>query len=211
MDFSKYGVVRTDYNNKGDSTMTNIFNGMFGKVNPEMCRISMNGKIAIKTSDGSYKAYDVKTGRLTNCDRFVFDMGQDMFFVIPTNKVETGDIILVSGKPRCVIGIANNEIKAFNYENGTIETIVPERHIFMGKQYLYGKVISLMGNMFSKSNGTKNIFKYMMLSEMMKGGGNNNMLPMMMMMGGGNMFGDMFDFGDDDEDEVEVEIEESEK
>ena len=67
--------------------MTNVFNGMFGKVKPGMCRLSMSGKIAIKTSNG-YKAYDVTKNRLTNCDSFVFDIGEDMFFVIPTNKLE---------------------------------------------------------------------------------------------------------------------------
>ena len=79
----------------------NIFgsmNNMFGKVQPGMCRVSMTGKIAIKTNSG-YKAYDVKTGKLTNCDNFAFDIGEDMFFVIPTNKVQRGDIILASGKP----------------------------------------------------------------------------------------------------------------
>ena len=33
----------------------NLFNGMFGKVAPGMCRVSMTGKIAIKTSSG-YKS-----------------------------------------------------------------------------------------------------------------------------------------------------------
>ena len=51
--------------------MTNVFNGMFGKIAPGMCRLSMNGGIAVKTSNG-YKSYNVKNGRLTNCDSFVF-------------------------------------------------------------------------------------------------------------------------------------------
>lgn len=44
--------------------MTNVFNGMFGKIAPGMCRLSMNGGIAVKTSNG-YKSYNVKNGRLT--------------------------------------------------------------------------------------------------------------------------------------------------
>ena len=181
----------------------NLFNGMFGKVAPGMCRISMTGKIAIKTSSG-YKAYDVNSGKLTNCDNFAFDIGEDMFFIIPTNKVEKGDIILASGRPRCVIEVGKNEIKTFSYEDGTIETIVPEHHVFMGKQYFYGKIVSLFGNMMSKDNGMNNIMKYAMMSEMFKGNGlsGNNMMPMMLMMNGnGGIFDGMFDLDEDDEEE----------
>lgn len=149
----------------------------------------------------------MKTGRLTNCDNFAFDIGEDMFFVIPTNKVVRGDIILASGKPRCVIEASKNEIKVFSYEDGTIETIVPERHIFMGKQYFYGKIISVFGNMMSKDGGMNNMFKYAMMSEMLKGGANENgmssMMPMMLMMNGGNMFEGMFDLDEDDEETAE--------
>ena len=70
--------------------MTNIFNGMFGKVGAGMCRLSINGEIAVKTDNG-YKTYNVKKGRLTNCDNFVFDVGEDLFFVMPTTKVKPGD------------------------------------------------------------------------------------------------------------------------
>lgn len=41
--------------------MNNFLNGMFGKVGNGMCRLSMSGGIAVKTSNG-YKSYDVKTG-----------------------------------------------------------------------------------------------------------------------------------------------------
>ena len=193
--------------------VNSMFNGMFGKIQPGMCKLSMNGKIAIKTSNG-YKTYNTKTGRLTNCSNFAFDVGEDFFFVIPTNKVNVGDIILASGKPRAVIGVEKNAIKTFCYEDSTIETLVPERHVFMGNTYFYGKIVSLFGNSFGKKGGMNNLFKYMMLSEMMKGGNSsnnmNNMFPIMLMMGGGNGFGDMFeglfdedvniDFDADDED-----------
>lgn len=197
----------------------NLFGGMnnmFGKVAPGMCRVSMNGKIAIKTSSG-YKAYDVDSGRLTNCDSFAFDVGEDFFFVIPTNKVSRGDIILAGGKPRCVIEASKNEIKTFSYEDGTIDVLVPERHMFMGKQYFYGKIISVFGSMFGKGKGTNAMIKYMMMSEMLGGKGSgespmggNNMLPMLMLMngGGGDFFSGVFDdISDSDEDE-DVEEEE---
>ena len=191
--------------------MTNVFNGMFGKIAPGMCRLSMSGGIAVKTTTG-YKSYNVKNGRLTNCDSFVFDIGEEFFFVIPTNKVEVGDIILVSGKPKCVV---KDTITVINYEDSTVETILPERHVFMGNTYFYGKIVSMFGNNFMKGKkGMDKMMSYMVMSEMMKGSntssnGMGSMLPMMMLMNGNNvsdMFSDMFDFDintSDDESEAE--------
>ena len=102
--------------------MTSCFNGMFGKLGPGMCRLTMNGKIAVKTS-GGYKSYNVTTGRLTNCSNFVFNIGDDFFFIIPTNKVDVGDIILVKGKPQCVIEVDQKTLKVMNYEDMTIEEL----------------------------------------------------------------------------------------
>lgn len=203
--------------------MNNFLNGMFGKVGNGMCRLSMNGGIAVKTSSG-YKTYNIKSNKLTNCSNFVFDIGEEFFFVIPTNKVEKGDIILVNGKPKCVIEADKTKITVINYEDSTIDTILPERHVFMGNTYFYGKIVSMFGSDVVKGKkGTNNIFKYMMLSQMMKGDGNstgmsmngNNgmgaMLPLMMMGGNmGDMFDGMFDFdmsNDVDEDEVTEEEE----
>ena len=189
--------------------MTNVFNGMFGKIAPGMCRLSMNGGIAVKTSNG-YKSYNVKNGRLTNCDSFVFDIGEEFFFVIPTNKVEVGDIILVSGKPKCVVKSDKDTITVINYEDSTVETILPERHVFMGNTYLYGKIVSMFGNNFMKGKkGMDKMMSYMVMSEMMKGSntssnGMGSMLPMMMLMNGNNvsdMFSDMFDFDIDTSDD----------
>lgn len=123
----------------------NMFNGMFGKVANGMCRLSMNGEVAVKTSDG-YKTYNIKKNRLTNCNNFVFNLGEEFFFVIPTNKVEAGDIILVSGKPKCVIAVNNDTIKVIDYEDSTVKDILPERHVFMGNTYFYGKIVSMFGN-----------------------------------------------------------------
>ena len=185
---------------------SNMMNKYFGKVANGMVRMSMNGDMAIKTSNG-YKTYDVKTGTLTNCDNFVFDIGSEFFFIIPTNKVEPGDVILASGKPHCVIKAESNRIEALRYEDGSIVTIIPEHHVFMGKTYFYGKIVSMFGKIKS-GKGMKGMMKYAMLSEMMKNNGNSNnsmssMLPMMMFMNGsmGDMFDGMFDFEEEDEKE----------
>ena len=175
--------------------MNNMFNGMFGKVQSGMCRVSMNGDIAIKTSNG-YKTYNVDTGALVNCDDFAFDIGQDFFFIIPTNKVQKGDIILSAGKPCCVIEERPNELKVLRYEDGAIINVALEFHTFLGKQYFYGKVVSMFGNL-ANDNSMNNMMKYMIMSEMFKGNNTtNSMLPMMMFMNKGfdNIFDGMFDF-----------------
>ena len=194
--------------------MNNILNGMFGKVAPGMCRLSMNGGIAVKTSNG-YKSYNMKTGRLTNCDSFVFNIGEEFFFVIPTSKAEPGDILLVGGKPKCVIEAEKNKLTVINYEDSTIETILPERHVFMGNTYFYGKIVSMFGSDLIKGKkGTGKIMKYMMMSEMMKGtsgdygNGINAMFPLMMMGGDvGSIFDGMFDFNEEDTETEESEEE----
>ena len=190
---------------------TNFMNGMFGKIAHGMCRLSMSGGIAVKTTNG-YKSYNIDTGRLTNCNNFVFDIGEEFFFVIPTNKVEVGDIILIAGKPKCVIEVEKNKLTVINYEDSTIETVIPERHVFMGNTYFYGKIVSMFGNDFvGGKKGMSKMMSYMMMSEMMKGnsGSSNNfgsMFPMMMLMNGGNMtsmFDGMFDFDEADDEESE--------
>lgn len=140
-------------NNMFDAS--NMMNKYFGKVANGMVRLSMNGDMAIKTSNG-YKTYDVKTGTLTNCDSFVFDIGSEFFFIIPTNKVEIGDVILAAGKPHCVIKVENNRIEALRYEDGSIVTIIPEHHMLFGKTYFYGKIVS----MFGKVKGGKDFAAY---------------------------------------------------
>lgn len=182
--------------------MNNFLNGMFGPVAADKCKLNMNGNIAIKTSDGSYKTYDASTGRLVNCDNMVFDIGANFFYVIPTNKVAIGDIIMVGGKPKFVKEIVNdNEIKVINYDGSTIESVIPERHMFMGNTYFYGKIVSMFGqDLFKGGKGANNIMKFMMMSQMFGGGkstgmdAQNPVLMYMMMNQGGNMFDGMFDF-----------------
>lgn len=214
--------LRVTNKTKGDFCMNDLFNfnGMFGRIESGMCRLTMNGNIAVKTSNG-YKSYNIKSGRLTNCSNFCFNIGEEFFFVIPTNKVEIGDIILVNRKPKCVIKAEKNQITVINYEDSTVDTILPERHVFMGNTYFYGKIVSMFGNnIIGKKNGANNIMKYMMMSEMMKSMNSGNgssqngfasMLPFMMMGGKmENMFDGMFDFNSDDEDDSDEVIDDSE-
>lgn len=194
-----------------------MFNGMFKPVPKGNCKIAMNGKVAIKTVNG-YKTYDVEKNRLTNCSNFAFDM-DGAFWVVPTMKVERGDIILVNNKPRAVIEVNKNSIKTFSYDDSTIDELVPEHHVFMGKTYCYGKIFSPFMNM-SKNDNMSAMMNMMMMNQMFNGSNgstySNNMFagmnPMMFMAMNSkdNFFGNMFegaiDFGvaeNADEDEKE--------
>ena len=195
----------------------NFLNGMFGPVKGGLCRLTIDGDIAVKAG-GGYKTYNVANRSFVNCDNFVFDIGDEMFFVIPTNEVKPGDIILAgngeeNASPRYVLKVEEDMLTVVNYKNGTVENILPERHVFMGNTYFYGKIVSMFGNLAGKNGGgnAENVMKYMMMSQMFKqNGANNGMNPMMMMMfmnGGG--FGNMFDglFGGKKEEKKEAEAE----
>lgn len=183
----------------------NMFNGVIGKIQKGCCRLSMNGKIAIKTSDG-YKVYNEKTGNLTNCSNFVLDIADDMFMLLPTKTLKSGDIVLINGKPMYILETkAKNRVEAMDYETSTIQTVIPERHAIMGRKF-YGKIVSLIGSGFCGKGGFfKNMLKFKMMSSMMGGDyaetSLGNALPMMMLMGNGSMDGLFDGFCDDGDDE----------
>ena len=191
--------------------------------------------IAVKTSAG-YRSYNVKTGKLRNCDNLVFSFGDGMFFVIPATKVKPGDIILNGGKPACVRTAGRDSIEVINYETSVVETLLPERHVFMGNTWFYGKIVSLFGDgssLCGKGSLTK-MMKFMMLSSLLgdtgagfgaeaaaggyTGGiaapsnmGNMNMLmPLLLMKGGGfdDLFGNLFEEEPNTDTAAETEEEE---
>ena len=190
--------------------LDNMFGGIIGKIERGACRLSMNGRIAVRTSDG-YKTYNEKTGNLTNCSNFVLDLCDDMFMVIPTRTLNPGDIVLINGKPMYILELkAKNRVEAMRYEDSTIQTVIPERHAIMGRKF-YGKIVSLMGKGFGCGKGSffKNMLKLKMMTAMMGGSKSSdgmlggNALPMMMLMGGGSMDG-LFDGMLDDESDDDI-------
>ena len=196
-------------NNMNDFGFGKVFGKMFSPVASGYAKMGVNGEVAIRVGN-TYKTYNLNTGRLIDCDNFAFDM-DGMFWVVPTFKVERGDIIMVNGKPRCVIEVKEKTIKTFSYENSTIDEIVPEHHVFMGKTYCYGKIFSPFMNMDKSDNMMTNMMQMAMMSQMFNGNNSNSngfmgMNPMMMMFmmnnKGNNMFEDMFagafNFGEDE-------------
>ncbi|MBR6090421.1 MAG: hypothetical protein IKP86_10835 [Anaerolineaceae bacterium] len=183
----------------------NMMDGICGKVAPGLCRLSMDGGIAVKTRAG-YRSYDPESKRLTNCDSFVLDVGDDFFFVVPVNRVKPGDIILAGGLPKYVTAVQEDTITVLNFEDTTVETLVPERHMFMGSMYLYGRIVSLFGKNGAKGKkGLGRMMKYMMLSGFLKGKENSSsgLMAMMLLGGKDNFVDDMFG-SDEDEEEKEA-------
>ena len=217
--------------------MNTMFSGMFMKVQKGMCMLSPCG-IAVKTSAG-YRSYNVKTGRLRNCDNLVFSFGDGMFFVIPASKVKPGDIILNGGKPACVRRADKNSIEVINYETSVVETILPERHVFMGNTWFYGKIVSLFGDGSSicGKGSVAKMMKFMMMSSLFgdagagtdagidtgistgsgalaaqNTGNMNLLLPLMLMKSGGfdDLFGNLFEEDTDAEDAADAEEDDEE-
>ena len=200
--------VKTNKTNKNDNykkendtmatnnlskNVTNSLSSLFHKLAPGQCRLTMNG-IGVKTSNG-YKTFDPVTQTLVNCGDFVLDIGDDMFFCIPTNNVQQGDIIIASGSPVCVISMSGNRIEALRYEDSTVQTIIPENIMFMGGTYFYSKVFSPFSGMIN-GNDPSQLMSLMMMSQMMNsengGSGMGNLMVMGMMMNGGFNFGNIF-------------------
>lgn len=206
--------------NNESLNINNMFGNLFSKLDNGQCRLSIDGRIAVRTDNG-YKTYNAKTNRLVNYHgNFCFDIGQDFFFVMPATKVKIGDIVILNDEIKCVIDNTGKTLKVVSYEDGTVNEIIPERSFFMGQLYFYKKIISLFNLRQGKAKGFGQIMKLMMLKEMMKGSDSgtntNNLMPMMMMS---SMMGNSSDFdltdmlGLDSSEEIEdfEELEEDEE
>lgn len=173
-----------------NSMSFNFIQGTFGPIGSGMCRLTVDGQIAVKTASG-YKSYDMEKNSFYNCDNFVFDVGDDMFFVIPTNQVAPGDIVLINKKPKFVKSVDSDMLTIIDFEDGSVKQLIPERHVFLGNTYLYGKIVSLFGDI-TKVSGAENVLKYMMMSQMFRGGSMGDSNPMMMLMLMNGMGNDIF-------------------
>lgn len=123
-------------------SLTSIFANMLGTLEPNMIRMTFDGKVAVKTTKG-YKTYDVAKKKAINMDSLVMpEMAS--FLLLPSTKVKVGDIILRDGAFYSIISIddATNELIGYNYEAGKKETIVRETHCFLGNTYFYSKLVS---------------------------------------------------------------------
>ena len=189
--------------------MTSMFDGVVGRIEPGCCRLSLNGRIAVKTSDG-YTVYNPKTASVTTSSNLVLAPADALLLMVPTRVLKPGYIILINGKPVYVLeNLAKNRVKVMQYEDSSIKEVIPERHVLLGRKF-YGRIVSMLGDGFGVKGGGffKNMLKLKMMGAMMSGSGDSsfggNALPMMMLMNGGSLDG-LFDGicgeSEDDDDE----------
>lgn len=184
-------VENKNQNKKETTTMKNPaskFNELFD-FSADQCRLSFDGSIAVRTGTDEYKTYNPTTKQLTNCEDFVFDVGENMIMMMPVASVSIGDVIKVAHNYHYVTNVNDDgSIETVKYEDGSQCHIVPENHIFLGRQFAYQKVFPIF-NVFNQSAGNPNFAANpMLMYMMMQNSGNGDfdfskLLPFMMMSG----------------------------
>ena len=191
-------VENKNQNKKETTTMKNPvskFNELFD-FSADQCRLSFDGSIAVRTGTDEYKTYNPTTKQLTNCEDFVFDVGENMIVMMPVANVSVGDVIKVAHNYHYVTNVnGDGSIETVKYEDGSQCHIVPENHIFLGRQFAYQKVFPIF-NVFNQSAGNPNfvanpMLMYMMMQSSGNGGFDFSKLLPFMMMSGQNPFAAM--------------------
>lgn len=185
-------TVENKNQNKKETTVmknpTSKFNELFD-FSADRCRLSFDGSIAVRTGTDEYKTYNPTTKQLTNCEDFVFDVGENLIMMMPVANVSVGDVIRVAHNYHYVTGVnEDGSIETVKYEDGSQCHIVPENHIFLGRMFAYQKVFPIF-NMFNQSAGNPNfaanpMLMYIMMQNFSNGGSDfSKLLPFMMMSG----------------------------
>lgn len=194
--------MATNSNRNSMFNISNIFKGAFGRVSNGLFRMTLDGSVAVRIdSQDCYKTVNPVTGEFQNVDNFAIDPGADTFFIVPTQKLAVGDIVMVNGTPRCVLGVQGNEVTVVNYGTSVKETLLLEKHIFLGQSF-YGKLMSPLmdffkgftsptgtGNSLASTLSTNPLMFMLMCSHDGNGFGDmNGMLPLLLLgQGGGNI------------------------
>lgn len=200
-----------------------MFGNMLGSIAQDQYRLSFDGQIAVRvrSKDGdTYKTYDPRKNKLVTVGDFAIQGLQDTFFLIPTRKLKRGDIVIIDGKPVCVISHDGNTITAASYNTSEIKTLLVDHIVWFGKPF-YGKVTSIFQMMLGNglSGDGDGLMKMMVMSQLFGGegaknpfgidmggqnGGIGNLLMMSMLFGKGeSIFDGMFSMGADEDDDEE--------
>lgn len=187
-----------------------MFKGI-GKIESGKAAITFDGKVVICRKDGEYVRYNEETKQIENYMQFVLKDASRFLFVLPTNVVTAGDVVIDKDKYFQVLSVKENgALNAVNLNSGTTTTICKETNI-VGFNF-YRKVSSLFGNGFGAAPagvaggfGAINPMMLLALGDgkmddmlpllLMGQGGMNNPLAMMALMGDGGLggLGDMKD------------------
>ena len=169
---------------KEKKDMNTMFNFDFGKVTSDAVRVSMYG-IAVKSVDGHYVSYDVKSHSVMDVDIMNMPAG-DFLYKMPVaiKDVKAGDVVIHNRTPMFVAEVHDSTLKVVDIREGT------EKEIYLTKSpfgfNFATKVVSLMDMSGVKANES-NPFGAM-LPLMLLSGDDKDIDPMMLMlmMGQGN-------------------------
>ena len=158
---------------------TNLMNDFMPQKIITGVAMTLDGRLAIKRPNGDYVAFNPLSGEIENQSEFVMgeDMLSGMVYVMPTDKIEAGDII-VSNSSYVYVTDMTEGLTGVNLSTGVVNDIVTEKHVLFGKN-VYKKVVS----MFNMVGGTDGAMNPMMMLALMGDDNKENLLPLMMMSG----------------------------
>ncbi|MBE5925690.1 MAG: hypothetical protein E7270_01840 [Lachnospiraceae bacterium] len=165
---------------KEKKDMNTMFNFDFGKVTSDAVRVSMYG-IAVKSVDGRYVSYDVKSHSVMDVDIVNMPAG-DFLYKMPVaiKDVKAGDVVIHNKTAMFVAEVHDSTLKVVDIREGT------EKEIYLTKSpfgfNFATKVVSLMdmsGAKADESNPFGNMLPFLML------GDGKSVDPMMIMLASG--------------------------
>lgn len=180
-------TTTTKIQNTKESKMKNL-NSVFNKFGKDFSyptsnfAMSMFGGLAVKTKSGNYVTFNQEKLEAIDTMDMVIDGFEDFIVIMPTQKLEDGDLFIKGGSVFAMIDSKSNE--AYSFDEGTIVTLMDAKNAF--GMNLYAKVFNVMGNMNTSNGSEGGVFgnPMMMMMLMMKdedGGKGSNMMQMMMM------------------------------
>lgn len=174
---------------KEDATMANnIFNMNmeFGPSKDENIASTLMG-VAVKNGD-SWRIYDKKKKEITDVGDM--QLGNLPIFILPTTKLNEGDLIKDAGEYYFVIKVAKGSTQTLCAKTGEMKTVIPIKNV-LGFS-CYSKVIALSDsiNMGDDFDVEKLAIMSAMCGQTGENGGQINLLPLI-------AFKDKFD-GEDD-------------
>lgn len=165
---------------KGDATMANnIFNMNmeFGLNKEENIASTLMG-VAVKNGD-SWRIYDKKKNEITDVGDI--QLGNLPIFILPTTKLNEGDLIKDAGEYYFVMKVAKESTQTLCAKTGEMKTIIPIKNVLGFR--CYSKVIALSDsiNMGDDFDVEKMAIMSAMCGQTGEDGGQmNQLLPLML-------------------------------
>lgn len=155
-------IPQSKSENKKEKKRMNIFgiNMEFGMNTDENIASTFIG-VAVKNGK-SWRVYDKKKKTLTDIGDM--DIGSLPLFIMPSTKLEAGDLIKSDGDYYYVVQVNDGNVKTLSAATGEMKEIVPVDNI-LGIRF-YSKVVTLAEDLISNGEDDSNTDKLMMAMAM---------------------------------------------